>query len=227
MSQGDFNRLLAEAVREMAVQTSTEATLEHAVGWGPKMISSCTSAGIAVVAGEGLETLAATDAELREIDGLQFVIGEGPCLDALRDHDTITSNDLAHDPRWPEWGRRIAEETGVRSCMSFRLFAAGDSLGALNLYSHQTDAFDSADLDCGVALAAHVSVALAAMQQEDGLHQALVGRTVIAQAQGIVMERFGVDADRAFQLLVRLSNHSNSKLSQVALEIVATRELPT
>jgi GAF domain-containing protein len=226
MSQGDFNRLLADAARELAGQKSTEATLEHAVGWAPKMISSCTSAGIAVVAGEGLETLAATDEQLREIDGLQFVIGEGPCLDALREQDAITSNDLSRDPRWPTWGRRIAEETGVRSSMSFRLFAAGGSLGALNLYSHQTEAFDSDDLDRGTALAAHVSVALAAIQQERGLQQALIGRTVIAQAQGIVMERFDIDADRAFQLLVRLSNHANLKLSRVALEIVTTRKLP-
>ncbi len=40
------------------------------------------------------------------------------------------------------------------------------------------------------------------------------------------MERFGVDADQAFGVLVRYSQHRNEKLAVVASEVVRTRTLP-
>ncbi len=60
----------------------------------------------------------------------------------------------------------------------------------------------------------------------ENLRRALESRTEIGQAQGILMERHRVDADGAFALLVRLSQHLNRKLSDVCAELVATRELP-
>ena len=49
-----------------------------------------------------------------------------------------------------------------------------------------------------------------------------MSRKVIGQALGILMERYRVDADRAFQFLVRASSSSNVKLRDVAEEIVVT-----
>ena len=51
-------------------------------------------------------------------------------------------------------------------------------------------------------------------------------RTVIGQAQGIVMERLHMDAEATFAYLRRISSHSNRKLIDVARDIVRTRELP-
>ena len=59
-------------------------------------------------------------------------------------------------------------------------------------------------------------------QQEDQLNQALQSRKVIGQAIGILMERYRIDADRAFQFLMRASSSSNIKLRDVADEIVST-----
>ena len=95
------------------------------------------------------------------------------------------------------------------------------------MYSWSPDAYSlSGDRDEGLALGAHVAVALVAAQQVEGLNTALHNRTVIGQAEGILMERFGIDADRAFQLLRRVSSHSNTKLQRVAAELVETRRMP-
>jgi AmiR/NasT family two-component response regulator len=67
----------------------------------------------------------------------------------------------------------------------------------------------------------------AARTEIDHLHQALKSRLVIGQAEGICMERLGIDADQAFEFLKRVSSTSNRKLVEIAAEIAKTRGLPT
>ncbi len=55
----------------------------------------------------------------------------------------------------------------------------------------------------------------------------MAGRTVIGQAQGILMERFAVDADQAFAYLRRVSQDTNRKLVDLAQDLVANRCLPS
>jgi len=97
----------------------------------------------------------------------------------------------------------------------------------LNLYSREPEAFDLDDIYNGEALAAHVAVALAASRQAEQLGMAIATRTVIGQAEGILMERFDISAEQAFAVLRRVSSHSNVKLNRVAEQLVRTRETPT
>jgi AmiR/NasT family two-component response regulator len=56
--------------------------------------------------------------------------------------------------------------------------------------------------------------------------QAVDARKLIGQAMGILMERFGIDDDRAFAVLRRYSQHNNQKLRDVAQYLIDTRKLP-
>jgi AmiR/NasT family two-component response regulator len=58
------------------------------------------------------------------------------------------------------------------------------------------------------------------------LTKAVEHRTVIGQALGILMERLDLDADEAFDRLVRCSQEHNRKLYDIAVEFVRLRELP-
>ncbi len=60
----------------------------------------------------------------------------------------------------------------------------------------------------------------------DSLERALETRGEIGSAIGIVMERFNLDHEAAVAHLVRLSQHANRKLSDLAEEIVRTGQLP-
>jgi GAF domain-containing protein len=224
-SPSEFNRQLAAAARDMAKEHSTQDTLNRAVGLATELVEGCDIAGVSVVHKTCIDTPSATDEKLRLIDEVQFAMQQGPCLDALREHETVTSNDLGSDQRWPEWGPRMAE-AGVHSCLCFRLFTSGDTLGALNLYSHRTHGFASDDVDNGLALAAQISIALVAAQHEEQLQIGMDNRTVIGQAQGVLIERFHIDADTAFRVLTRFSSSLNVKVHQVARQIVATGHLP-
>lgn len=70
-------------------------------------------------------------------------------------------------------------------------------------------------------LATHAAIALIAEDKHLQFQSALATRDTIGQAKGMIMERFGVDAVRAFELLARISQNSNTRLAAVAAEIVA------
>jgi AmiR/NasT family two-component response regulator len=75
-------------------------------------------------------------------------------------------------------------------------------------------------------VAAQISVALAAQGEIRGRGVAMSSRTVIGQAEGILMERLGIDADQAFAYLRRISQTENRKLIMICSEIVEMRRLP-
>lgn len=76
-----------------------------------------------------------------------------------------------------------------------RLFAREDTLGALNLYSSERDAFDEEDSAVASVFAAHAAVALATAQREEQLEGKAHSRDVIGMAKGIVMARQKVSDD--------------------------------
>lgn len=217
---------LADAARSMQQKAGTQETLDEAVLVAVETIEGCDLAGMSIVNRHGVDTPAGSGATLRRLDTLQFELKEGPCFDAVQNHEIVLSRDLANEARWPVWGPRVAEEIGVRSIVSYRLFNAADTLGAMNLYSHRPDAFDPEDIDNGGALAAHVAVALAEAQNVTHLETAISARTVIGRAEGILMERFDLSPVHAFAVLRRVSQARNIKLNRVAEELVRTRETP-
>lgn len=218
---------MVRAARELQHEPDPQTTMDTAVRLATTNVRGCESAGITLVRRGGEpSTPAATDDLAIEGDRLQYSLSEGPCLEALWEERVVHSTDLKADERWPRWGPLVAGELGVRSMLCFQLFTHSDRLGALNLYARQPESFDATDIDDGLALAAHISVAVAASQQVEQLSAALDTRTIIGQACGIVMERYSLDANRAFDVLVRVSSQSNVKLREVALEFVTTRTLP-
>jgi GAF domain-containing protein len=226
-TEDDLRDELAAAAREMQDDSPQEA-MQRAVMLATQIIPGCDAAGVCVVyRGDRIDTHATSNDALREIDALQHDLDEGPCLDALREDHTVRSDDLSKDDRWPSWGPRVVERLGLLSSVSYRLYLTDQDLGALNLYGKDASAFTEEDVHDGLALAAHVSVALAAAQKVQQLETALGGRTVIAQATGIVMERFDLDPDRAFSVLSRMSQQSNVKIRELARQIVSTRKIPT
>ena len=223
----DLRDELAAAAREMQDE-SPEDAMQRAVMLATQIIPGCEAAGVCVVyRGDRIDTHATSTDALREVDALQHELDEGPCIDALREDHTVLSGDLLTDDRWPGWGPRVAERLGLRSSVSYRLYVTDRDLGALNLYGKEAGAFTEDDVHDGLALAAHVGVALAAAQKVQQLETALGGRTVIGQATGILMERFDLEPDRAFAVLSRMSQQNNVKIRELAQQIVTTRTIPT
>ena len=218
---GDLAETFAEVARALQAEGSVQATLDKIVELAVKTVSGCDHAGVTLVDRGQVHTQAASDDVPGLVDTVQYETGEGPCLDAISDHEVFQVEDLVNEHRWPRFSRRAAEESGVASILAYRLFIDGETMGALNLFSKARDAFDDVDRAVGSIFAAHAAVALSAARQADQLEQAIETRDVIGQAKGILMARQNVTADQAFDMLRRGSQRLNIKLRELARQVAA------
>ncbi|MDZ5662309.1 GAF and ANTAR domain-containing protein [Nocardioides sp. S-58] len=228
MSDPTLPELMADAARELQSSMSkSDDLMDTATQLAVRDIDGCDAAALLIVRGSGvIENLSATGDGAKRVDEIEVELKEGPCWDAIKETQTVYIPDLADAPRWPTWAPKVVEETGFKSVLAFQLFTDEDNVGALNLFSRTADGFGTEDHEYGLALSAHVSVAIRAAQQIETLSVALDTRSTIARAQGILMERFSLEEPAAFAVLVRLSSHLNRKVRDVAAEIVQTRQLP-
>jgi GAF domain-containing protein len=223
----DFDQRLAAIARELVHEPDTPQTLQRIVELAAAHLDGEVYASVSLVQQRRqVQTPATSDERAVRADQLQYELGEGPCLDAIWEQDTFQIDDMTTEQRYPDWARRVAEETGIRSSLSLQLFTNEDSLGALNLYSPQPRGFDAETRGEGLAFAAQAAVALRSAQTEQHLRAAMATRTLIGQAQGILMERFKMTTEQAFAVLSRISQQSNVKLRDVAQRLVDTGETP-
>lgn len=173
-----------------------------------------------------VETIASTDPTVEALDAVQYALGEGPCLDAAFESGAVVAPDLAEDPQWPRWAAR-AREAGIGSMMAIRLHTDRETLGALNLYSWTRGAFVDEAVDIAVVYAAHATDAMSKARLVTGLRAALESRHVIGMAQGVLAMKYDITFERAFEVLHRYSNDTNTKLRDLAAIVVEARDLPS
>lgn len=153
---------------------------------------------------------------------MQYRTRQGPCVDAIAEHEIYRTGDLADEDRWPDF-TPAAVRAGVRSMLSYRLFVTENTLGALNIYSSKVSAFSAqTELD-GRTFATHAAIALVGAQHEADLYAAIEHRDTIGMAKGILTQRHDLDPLQAFNMLVAASQHSNLKLHAVATWLVEHR----
>ncbi|MFC6160172.1 GAF and ANTAR domain-containing protein [Kribbella jiaozuonensis] len=157
---------------------------------------------------------------------LEADCGEGPSAWLNAERCSVVVSDTLDDQRWPRWGPSAAR-LGVRSLLGIRLRTGQADLGLLNLCSVLPGRFADADKEAANLLACHASVAIAAAREAAMLALAIDARTVIGQAQGMLMERLGLDAAQSFAVLRRYSQDSNVRLHEVASTFIKTRQLPS
>ena len=216
-----------DLARSLESEDDTGAMLEELVTTAVLLVPGAQEGSLSLVTGRRHVSSQHASGELpRTVDGLQTETGQGPCLDAVYEQQTVRVADLSQEDRWPEFAHR-AFEAGAVSMLSFQLYVEGDNLGALNLYSRQPDAFDDDSEQIGLLFASHAAVAFAGAQKIDNLNLALDTRDLIGQAKGILMERYRIDGARAFQVLTRISSSSERKLREVADELVRTGHVST
>lgn len=212
---------LAIALHDEPTLTDTvDMVLEYAVS-----TLSCDYAGVNFVhARSRVETAAATDPLIHLLDQIQLECGEGPDVDVLAGPWARLVTDTHTERRWPVWADRVAAH-GIRSLISVRMYTSATTVGTLNLYDREPNKFSLEDQEIAHLLARHSAVALATARTTENLWQAVDARKLIGQAQGILMERYTLNADQAFAVLMRYSQQNNVKLKDVAQNLVDDREL--
>lgn len=214
----------AERVADLQQRASfdTDALLRELIEVAAEAVPGAQYAGITVTRRQhSSETAAATHRYPVLLDGIQDRCQQGPCLSAAAQQDRVRIDDLGADKRWPRYREQALRDTPIRSILSFGMFGDGQTNAALNFYAEPTNAFDDGSADLGKVFATHTALVWNMLRREHQFRRALVSRDIIGQAKGMLMERLAIDAAEAFRLLTRLSQESNTRIAQVAQQVIA------
>jgi GAF domain-containing protein len=179
-------------------------------------------------------TVATTGQLAVDLDESQYDRGHGPCLHAARSGELTEITDTRTETRWRDYLPRAVEH-GNLSSLSIPLAIDQEEqvTGALNIYARRAHAFDEDSRSVATRFGPYASVAAgnlyayqSARRTADNLQAALESRAVIDQAKGVLVERYRLTPDQAFQMLARASMNANRKVRDVADELVRTGELP-
>jgi GAF domain-containing protein len=191
-----------------------------------RAVRHADGASMTTFGASGPSAVASSSEWAESLDELQFEEHEGPCLDAARTGALFRVRDVGAEARWPSYMPR-AYERGVLSMLSLPMTVETKTIGAINVYSRQRDAFGSEEMSIAEIVAAHASLATHVAATLHGhralaeqLREAMASRAVIEQAKGILMSTLGCDEDTAFEHLVRQSQHENVKLRAIVTELV-------
>ena len=207
--------------------------LTEITGIARRAMPSIEAASITLIRGEKPFTAAYDGQMALDADELQYERGYGPCMDAGRAGQMLLIDDMRSDQRWPDYAQHAAAH-GVLSSLSVPLPFQGATIGALNTYAGRPRFLDDNDVEIAEEVAAWVAIAVgnaeaAARTSEDPNHlrTAMMSRAVIEQAKGILMERHKIKEDEAYTILTHASQRTNTKLRDVAAELVRTGALPS
>ncbi|GAA4092449.1 ANTAR domain-containing protein [Nocardioides kongjuensis] len=212
---------LTDAARSINSHRSLDDTLDAIVRAAQQTVPGFEHVGISITHGSGrIETRAGTGRLVWDIDELQYKLGEGPCYDAITSGGITTMDDIATERRWPRYVEEAAR-FGLSAQMGLQLYNDESTLGGLNFYS-VNPGIDPDAIQLAELFAAHASIALGRARHEHQLNESVTTRQAIGTAVGIIMERYRIPEERAFQFLVRASSTGNVKLRTIAEEIVAS-----
>lgn len=131
---------------------AADAALVEITELASRGVAGCEAAGLSLLRGGIVQTIAPTDALARALDDAQHRFGTGPCLSAIGASQSVVVDDLTSDWRWPAL-RDSAAAAGVRSVLSLPLAVDGVFFGALNLYATEAGVFDESAQQAGQAFA--------------------------------------------------------------------------
>jgi GAF domain-containing protein len=139
-------------------------------------------------------TPTATDDAAAAIDGVQYVTGQGPCLEAARTRRPVRVRIDDIRDRWPAFAD-AADSTGMHSYLSVPLVLGDEPvLGALNTYGRAADAFDPIDqallslfTAAASAVIVHARRYLRSRDLASNMKAAMESRATIEQAKGVLM----------------------------------------
>jgi GAF domain-containing protein len=227
----NLTELHQELARVVLADRGLTDVLTEVTGIARRAMPGTEAASITLIRGEKPFTAAYDGQMALEADELQYERGYGPCVDAGRAGQVFLIDDMRTDQRWPDYAQHAAAR-GVLSSLSVPVPFQGANIGALNTYAGRPQAFGQQDVVLAEEVAAWVAVAIgnaeaAARTSEDLAHlrTAMMSRAVIEQAKGILMERHKVTEDQAFTMLTHASQRTNTKLRDVATQLVRTGAL--
>jgi hypothetical protein len=210
---------------------SMRSLLEEITSLAQQSLPGRLETSVTLLTGDDATTAVYTGQLALDLDECQYSLGQGPCLHAASVGEPTEISDMRTATRWPDFSG-VATRHGCLSSFSLPFPLHEGVSGALNIYARQPAAFDDSSREFarrfasyGAVVAGNMLVYESALDRAKNLESALTSRAVIDQAKGVLMERFKMTADQAFQALAQVSMKSNTKVRDIAERFVETGEL--
>lgn len=218
---------LSELAGLLMATSTFEELMASVADLSGRAVPAASTCGITLSESGHVITVASADALARLLDEQQYELDTGPCLEAIRTGKVVIADDLSTETRWNGYPARAIAH-GVRSVLSSPLLVGGRSIGALNLYSPDTTAFDEDSRAAAAQLTALAAATVTAAMRHydeasltDHLRAALSSRSVIDQAIGIIVGMQRCTPEAAFDVLRTVSQNRNIPLRDIARHLVA------
>jgi anti-anti-sigma factor len=231
----DSSRLTQSVRQFTAIHSGDEmidGALRLAVTLAHAVVGAADGVSVSLRRRGQLSTVAATDQTISAMDATQYETGEGPCVDASTDGHWFLTESLDEEARWPAFTPR-ARDLGIRAILSSPLLVQNRPVGALNIYSRRPQAFTLRDQELAATFASETALLLNEAEtdmSDDHLSIRFLGalraREVIAQAQGVLMEREGLAEHDAYSEMRRYSRQNGRPLQERAEHIVMSTRRP-
>jgi GAF domain-containing protein len=189
-----------------------------------------TGAGLSLMTEAGpASTVTATDACARELEELQFSLGEGPCVDASRTGRPVLQPDLARTApaRWPAFAIG-ASDAGLRAVFAFPLRVGAIRVGALDLHRDVVGVLSPGELtealaftDAATALMLQLQAQAAGTDLPLESLAVLDDRAEVHQAAGVVSVHAGVSLVEALVLLRARAHAEQRAVGDLARDVLA------
>jgi hypothetical protein len=200
-----------------------------------KALFEVDRAGLMLVDHAGaLRWASASDQVAEPVAAGQERLAQGPCMLAFAQRAPVAAvRDLSAEGDWRELAQERIDE-GIHAALSVPVQVGGGPVGTLDIYvaaPREWDASEAAALQAYAGLVASLLVAAGTAQVTDRLADQLQGalehRVLVEQAEAVLIDREGVDAQAAFEWLRTAARSSEREVVEVAREVLGGAPLPS
>ena len=228
-SRADRTIVVRDLIARQPEQASGAVAMLRRVCRAAARELSASGVGISVLTEDGVRGFCAASDQLSErVEELQFVLGEGPCIDAFASRRPVLTADLSDGAmtRWPVYAP-AAYQDGVRAVFAFPLQIGAARLGIMDIFRQHSGALTGEELTTALIFADVTVEALLDYLERggdggtfDGPGLSVGHRAQLFQAQGMVMVQLGVTLSEALVRMRAYAYSENCRLDDVAREVV-------
>lgn len=171
-----------------------------------------------------LQVIGASSPSAHLLDLFQVQNDQGPCQECSLTGIAVTDEELSETGKWP----RFAELTRAQqftAVYALPLRSRDVTIGALNLFA--TEQLSEGRLLVAQALADAATLSLLQIDPHVDLqivirriHVAVKSRNTLEQAQGMIAQRFSIDAEQALVRIRNVSTQTHLNVIEVARSII-------
>jgi len=219
-----------EAAELLSLTNAAEARSLHRLAemamW---QVPGCSGANAVIWYDREAVSLAATHPDLAGLADLQLNTGTGPLIEAAQTGIPVSCLDAVEEIRWPEF-TAAALRCGVR-CSVDLVQAPRErprSVLVLSMFGVRPGSLDAGASPVAGTLAAFGGAMIAnasaygeAQLMASQLKDAVVARSVVDQAKGILMHALSCDAEEALRRMRKESQRGHIKVTEVARRVLA------